>query len=177
MVEFLLCVEGGGDSSLLKTHCREGFRKFIKNSSYTGPMPRIAACGNRQAAYDDFTISLAQGQKAFLLVDSEDPVAESNQGKPWEHLAAREGDKWTKPTGATDGDCHLMVVCMESWFLSDRETLKKFFGQDFHENSLPSVETPLESIPKAKVYDSLKKATGECAIKNAYSKSETLSRY
>ena len=31
--------------------------------------------------------------------------------------------------GATDEQAHLMVQCMEAWFLADRETLAAVFGR------------------------------------------------
>jgi hypothetical protein len=173
VVNFKLFVEGGGNHNRsLSVMCREGFRKFIQKSGYSGSMPKIVACGGRQIAYEKFQNESQLGNVAFLLVDSEELVDETNWEKPWAHLAAREGDNWQKPENAEDNYCHLMVICMESWFLADRTALKAFFGQGFNEKALPAGETPLESIPKDKIYSSLEKASHNCKTKKVYGKSE-----
>jgi hypothetical protein len=81
-------------------------------------------------AFDRFSIAIQNNEPAMLLVDSETPVkAEYQQGadtalwQPWAHLKNRTGDEWNKPQNAANVDCHFMVQCMESWFLTDRETL------------------------------------------------------
>ena len=172
-------VEGGGDSSQLKANCRKGFASFLAKAGLKGNMPRIVACGSRKHAYDDFCTALNNGEEAMLLVDSEESVNAGLQGtadyetwKPWEHLAQREGDKWSKPKNAANNQCHLMVQCMESWFLADRGTLKSFFGQGFQETHLPATANPIEGIGKQQVYDALAKATADCKTKAQYGKGE-----
>lgn len=158
-----LYVEGGGDSNDLKTECRKGFSEFLRKSGLAGQMPRIIACGSRGDAYKSFCISIEKNEEAFLLVDSECPVAQENQGKPWQHLAQREGDKWEKPDRVTDEQCHLMVECMEAWLITDRATLSKFFAKDFDVKALPPEERSIESISKQDLYNSLKQATRKCS--------------
>ena len=87
----------------------------------------------------------------MLLVDSEAPMLAAAQPgdasqpedrkrwQPWLHLKQRKGDDWDKPTGSEDLQCHLMVQCMEAWLLTDRETLKVFFGQGFKDMS-PAID-------------------------------------
>ncbi len=170
MVELHLYVEGGGDSKLLRTACRRGFSEFLTKAGLKGHMPRIVACGGRKQAYDDFCIALRQGQRAaMLLVDSEDPVTVSS---PWMHLLQRPGDAWPTPPDATDDECHLMVQCMESWFLADRDTLKTFFGQGYDANALPPVQNSIETVPKIVLYQALAKATKDCKTKEQYGKGE-----
>lgn len=65
-----------------------------------------------------------------------------------------------------------MVQCMESWFIADRETLKKFFGQGFRENQLPAPGALLESVDKVRVYEALAKSTKDCKTKAPYGKAE-----
>ena len=60
---------------------------------------------------------------------------------------------------------------MESWLLTDRATLKVFFGQGFLENQLPA-EGPVETIAKAQLYQSLANATRHCKTKTPYGKGE-----
>ncbi|NTW63374.1 MAG: DUF4276 family protein [Chlorobiaceae bacterium] len=178
MVGVKLYVEGGGDTNQLKTACRKGFAAFLRKAGLVETMPRIVACGSRQDAYDSFCVALENGNSAMLLVDSEAPVsAECMQGnpeswKPWQHLHNRPGDCWEKPAKASEQECHLMVQCMEAWFLTDRASLREFFGQGFHLKSLPAEGNQIESIAKESVYKSLKKATKNSESKGEYGKGE-----
>lgn len=168
MVEMHLYVEGGGDARSLHIECRKGFAEFLAKAGLQGHMPRIVACGGRGDAYDRFCTALRQGKFAMLLVDSEEGKPEEWQ--PWRHLARREGDEWPHPVGASDTQCHLMVQCMENWFLADPATLQKFFGQGYAANHLPAVENPVETIDKKTVYQALAEATRHCKSKGAYGK-------
>jgi len=167
-----LYVEGGGDARGLKSECRRGFSEFLRKAGLGGKMPKIVASGSRQNAFNDFVTALNNGQPAMLLVDSESPVDPENSVSgsetPWKHLAEREGDKWKKPSDATDDQCHLMVECMESWLLADRQTLASFFGNGFNENALPAAARSVESVSKRQLYDSLAQATR--GSKASYSK-------
>ncbi|MCD0244846.1 DUF4276 family protein [Xanthomonas melonis] len=172
-----LYVEGGGDTAALKTACREGFTTFVTKAGLKN-RPRIVACGSRRDAFDSFCTAIANGEDAMLLVDSEDTViAQHQQGQPdtwqpWGHLKARVGDVWDKPAGVADTQCHLMAQVMESWFLSDREALKAFFGQGFKENALPAANNAVESTAKQQIYSALAQATKNCKTKAAYGKGE-----
>ena len=111
----------------------------------------------------------------MLLVDSEAPVNPEHQAgqaadwQPWRHLKAR--DNWPEPAGATDADCHLMVQCMESWFLADRDTLAGYFGHGFRGNALPATDA-IEGIAKEQVMDGLQQATHACPTKGRYNKGQ-----
>lgn len=172
-----LYVEGGGDTAALRTACREGFSQFITKAGITR-RPRIVACGNRRDAFESYCTAIANGEEAVLLVDSEAPVETrcqqggTDQWTPWVHLKNRQADGWDKPVGESDADCHLMVQCMESWFLADRAALKEFFGQGFKENQLPPVAGSVEHISKAQVYQSLANATQDCKTRARYGKGE-----
>ena len=173
-----LYVEGGGDTAALRKACREGFTRFLEKAGLKGHMPRIVACGNRRDAYESFCTAIEMGEQAVLLVDSESPIADQHQQGlpqewlPWEHLEQRPGDKWRKPETADELQCHLMVQCMESWFLADRDALKSFFKQGFQENQLPSAANAVESIAKQQVYQSLASASRDCKTKAQYGKRE-----
>ena len=166
MVSLKLYVEGGGDQEQLLRRCREGFHKFLEKAGFKGRMPRIVACGGRQAAYDRFKTACETGQESFLLVDSEDTVSGDS---PWEHLKNRTEDGFVKPQIATDDHCHLMVVCMESWFLADQVALAKFFGAGFNANALPK-NPNIEAVSKEDVYKGLERATAKCKTKAPYGK-------
>jgi hypothetical protein len=118
---------------------------------------RIVPCGGRQAAYDAFVHAMSNEPEVFniLLVDSEDPVSSDN---PWTHLRNRPGDGWVQPAGADESRCHLMVICMEAWFLADPATLKRHFGGNFDDRKLPP-PTQAESRTKQDINGVLKKAT------------------
>jgi len=172
-----LYVEGGGDSNVLKTACREGFSEFLSKAGLKGKMPRIVACGSRGNAFDSFRTAINSGEDALLLVDSEAPVsANCQQGDdqkswdPWQHLKNRKGDRWDKPGNAGKEDCHLMVQCMEAWFLADRTNLQAFFGQGFKAKFLPSEGNEIESVAKEEIYQALSAATRNCKTKAEYGK-------
>ena len=162
-------VEGGGDRREPKARCREGFKAFFQETDLAGQMPEVIPCGGRTIAFDRFRSAFANAADndfIVLLVDSEAPVA-STTG-PWLHLKNRVGDEWEKPTGATDDNAHLMVQCMEAWFLADKEALAGYFGNGFKMNSLPS-RLEIEAIPKSDIEKGLKMATRQCT-KGRYDK-------
>jgi hypothetical protein len=170
-----LYVEGGGDSGALKTECRKGFTQFITKAGIV-KRPRVIACGSRRDAYESYCTAIQNGDAAFLLVDSEEPIDASNQnGKPdewtpWRHLKNRAGDNWDKPHTVADTDCHLMTQVMESWFIADRKALKNFFGAEFKEDKLPPAKSPTEDLRKKAIYDSLRDSTRLCKNKGEYGK-------
>ncbi len=164
----IVYVEGGGDTKALRTECRKGFGEFFDKAGLKGRMPRISACGSRQQAYDDFRHALdkpGNDRFAVLLVDSEGPVAKVSDA--WSHLKTR--DNWNRPDMATHDGAHLMVQCMEAWFLADQATLAEFFGVGFNRNALPA-RPDVENIQKADIGQGLNRATRRCASKGAYRK-------
>lgn len=171
-----LYVEGGGNGKDLRSECRRGFRTFLEKAGLKGKMPQIVASGSRRKAYEDFCLEIKHGKAAMLLVDSETPIdpahqqGEPDNWLPWQHLKANPGDRWHKPRGAKDTDCYLMVQCMESWFLADREALRAFFGQNFNDNALPPSTKSLESIAKTEALEALKRASRSCLPKGQYDK-------
>ena len=163
MVTVQLYVEGGGDNRELRVACRKGFRDFLDRAGFAGRMPKIIACGGRDSALDHFSKALASGFNPMLLVDAEGPV--TAQGT-WQHVRDRDG--WARPVGASDGQCHLMVQSMESWFLADVDALASYYGQGFQRQSLPQ-NPNIEAIPKDDVRVGLGQAARATA-KNGYKK-------
>ena len=99
-------------------------------------------------------VANASADFVMLLVDSEGPVA-AGIG-PWAHLRSRDG--WIPPWSVTDDNTHLMVQCMEGWFLADRETLGSYFGAGFRASALPGEATDVERIPKNDALNGLQSA-------------------
>lgn len=161
-------VEGGGSGKALRTQCRAGFSEFFARAGLEGRRPKVVACGSREDAFRDFRIACRNVRNAdvpILLVDSEGAVATNTSS--WAHLKTQ--DRWDKPEGAAEDSAHLMVQCMEAWFLADVECLAAFFGQGFIRNALPK-RTNVEAIPKNDLLNGLKNATRQCQPKGGYSK-------
>ncbi len=55
-----------------------------------------------------------------------------------------------------------MVQVMETWLVADRNTLRRYFGAQFRENTLRQWPD-LENVPKHGVLDALARATAGCA--------------
>ena len=168
MVSTRVYVEGGGESKASKAECRKGFSKFLERAGLEGRMPRISACGSRQQAFKDFRSAVGKvGGNDFmmLLVDSEEPVAADSDA--WSHLNQR--DQWRRPKGAEHNCVHLMVQCMEAWFLADRDALAEYFGSGFNPNALPG-NAAVEEVSKADLESGLKGATRNCQPKGEYHK-------
>lgn len=153
-------VEGGGDGKSLRARCRSGFSSFFEKANLAGRMPQVIACGGREAAFDRFCTAFGSRRAEeliILLVDSEGPVADRSE--PWLRLRERNG--WEKPDDATDENAHLMVQCMEAWFLADMDCLTAYFGQGFNRNALPG-SPRIENVAKDDVLEGLKRATRQC---------------
>lgn len=169
LVNVKLYVEGGGDSKELHSRCREGFRKLLEKSGFSCCMPQIIAGGGRNGTYNRFRSAFFANHDPnitiILLVDSEDPLTTS----PWTHLNKRDG--WERPNGASDDQVQLMVTCMETWIMADRQALRHFFGDCLKENRLlPAIE--LESRPCHEVQTALDFATRDCGRNRQYHKGD-----
>jgi hypothetical protein len=165
-VRVRIYIEGGGDSRSLHIKCREGFRKLLEKAGFSGRMPATKACGNRRAAYDDFCTAVtvaSPDEYPILLVDSESAVTL----EPWSHLHDR--DKWTRPPQMEDEQAQLMVQCMETWCVADRQAMRRVFGDKLIENALPSPQD-LEDRSKDDVQEALANATRNCGREKKYRK-------
>ena len=130
---------------------------FFGKTLASNRVPVIVPCGGRGSTYNRFCSAWRHASKnepLMLLVDSEGPVTEG--GGAWTHLRRR--DNWEKPAGATDDNAHLMVQCMEAWFLADKSTLATHFGSGFAANLLPA-NPNIEQVPKRDIDAGLRNAT------------------
>jgi hypothetical protein len=148
-------VEGGGNQNRTKTACRKAFHVFFDRLLGERPKPRIVASGSRDEAYRDFRRSLSDAYDGFavLLVDSEHPVPAGKTVTA--HL--RDRDHWTD---LPNGQVHLMVQCMETWFLADKAVLAQYYGDGFRQSALPP-NPIIEAISKTDVFEGLHRATAE----------------
>jgi len=166
LVKKAIYLEGGGDSKELHTRCREGFRKLLEKCGYEGKMPRLIACGGRRSAFEDFRF--AHGNRVpddfiALMIDSEDPLADTKA--TWDHLENRDG--WEKPFEAADEQVLFLTTCMETWIITDRDSLSSHYGSGLQASALPPL-TIMEERNRHDIQDSLVHATRDC--KNAYQK-------
>lgn len=129
--------------------------------------PKVIAGGSRNSTFDKFRIALSlhKGDLVLLLVDAEGPVAEA--ARSWAHLRLHDG--WDAPDGTTDDQAHLMVQCMEAWFLADKEALAGHYGHGFLVSALPRRQD-IEKIAKAEVFRILEQATKNTRTKGRYDK-------
>jgi hypothetical protein len=166
-VKVKLYIEGGGDGATLNASFREGWNYFFSNAGIQRGKLTVIRGKGRTRTFDLYQTALRtrrEGELPLLLVDSEDLVAGGQD--EWSHLKAR--DDWDKPEAAGDCDAFLMIVCMETWFLADREALRKFFHDCWRDNALPQWAN-LETVSKSDVLEKLAQATAACG-KKSYAK-------
>lgn len=165
MVAVRLYVEGGGDHDhALRTRCQEGFSRFL--ATVLHHKPRIVACGGRQQAFDRFRSALENQPDVtnVLLVDAEAPVTAA---RVWDHL--RMQARWQRPPTAPDDSAHLMVQCMEAWFVADRASTERFFGSGWKAAKFRKWPD-IESLKKDQLFDALRDASRDC--RRPYAKGE-----
>ena len=118
-----------GDSAL-----RSGFREFFSGRT---PIRLVATNGTPIQDYEDGIRSHPDAVN-LLLLDSDDLPERRLR------LSAWPADRvfWR-------------IRLMESWFLADKESLKRFYQRDFNEAALPPARN-VETIPKRDVEYGLK---------------------
>lgn len=162
-------LEGGGPYAKSQTAaaCRKAFHLFFESALGNQRKPRIVASGSRDEAYHEFCRSLDNDPDIFavLLVDSEDPVAAGRTAVA--HLRQRE-NHWNH--AMPDGQVHIMVQCMETWFLADKTALEKYYGSKFKVSALPP-NPKIEEISKHDVLKCLAGAT-KATSKGSYHKTK-----
>jgi len=159
-VSVKLYVEGGGEGELLDTLFRQGWKQFFEAAGLAGKLPSVVRGQGRTQTFDLFATAVTHPRGRalpLLLVDSEDPVEEGHS--VWQYLKARDG--WQRPPGAAEDQAFLMVQVMETWFLADRDLLRRYFGSSLREIHLRQWPV-LEAVPKTTVFDALAKATAGC---------------
>jgi hypothetical protein len=160
-VSVRIYVEGGGPSKGKNAaiKCRQAFSLFFdKLLASRKYRPHLVASGARTEAYNDFTNAVASKQyandKLFLLVDSETAVPSQTTAK--DHLRLRDG--WTFTNNVSNDQIHMMVQCMEAWFMAHRDVVAEYYDGGFSPNSLPN-NPNIEAINKKDILEGLKNAT------------------
>jgi Domain of unknown function (DUF4276) len=129
-VSVKLYVEGGGDGQLLDTLFRQGWKQFFEAAGLAGKMPGVVRGQGRTQTLDLFATAVVHprgGTLPMLLVDSEEAVEEGHS--VWQHLETCHG--WKRPPCAADDQAFLMVQVMETWFLADRDLLRRYLFTAF----------------------------------------------
>ncbi len=171
MVNACIYLEGGATgahSKELSTRCQQAFHKLLDRMGFTGRKPRLVASGGRADVFDRFCTAYrnSDGGYVAMWIDSEEPIADIAQ--TWKHLAeVTTVARWEKPDGADDDQVLFMTTCMETWIVTDRETLRDHYGCQLQESALPSLNH-LEAKGRHDVQNSLVHATRNC--RNKYSK-------
>jgi hypothetical protein len=83
------------------------------------------------------------------------------------HLKSR--DNWACPAGVKNDQAQLMVTCMETWIMVDREALRTVFGASLRTNALLP-QNALEVRSRQDVHDALEHATRDGGRGRAYRK-------
>ena len=162
-------VEGGGEGRELKDEVPPGVQYFLPQ----GQFGRTDAENHRlRSQGQDLPTTSAPRWPTRRITTSSSCLSTAKAlspmgAGPWLHLKNR--DNWDKPAGAADDNAHLMVQCMEAWFLADKDALAKYFGGGFNWNALPG-RPDVENISKSDLQNGLKNATKQCKPKGKYHK-------
>jgi hypothetical protein len=159
--------EGGGRTASKRKYLGGEFRKAWKE--FLKPIAEHAARNgvNRfrcipgrggQSTIELFARPLPpqEGALRVLLIDSEGPV--NDVSRPWAALRQKP------PEGVDDGNCYLMVQCLETWLLADVEGLRRYYDAHkkcFNDNKVSAWPDP-ERIARDIIQDALLAATSAC---------------
>jgi Domain of unknown function (DUF4276) len=161
MDQSLVIVVEGGASSALSRRCRKAFVTLIERSGAADTSFDVLASGSRSSAVKVFARLRAEGRRTILLVDAESEIAERYEPptafRPWSFLTELPDNHVTKPSGADDSSCHLMVQFMESWIVCDPAAISAYYGIALA-SGLPA-HRDIERVSKADVLTSLKRVS------------------
>ena len=160
--------DDGSSSNLGNIECRKAFHSLLDKMGFKGRKPRLVPCGGRGNVYERFCLEhrIQNASYVAMWIDAEDSMEDIEQA--WKHLAeVKTVPAWSRPDNADDDQVLFMTTCMETWIATDRETLKRHYGQKLNENPLPALPD-IENRPRKDVYKALVTATKDC--KNGYEK-------
>jgi len=155
-------IEGGSSGGTADSDFRRGWKKFLnelheaaRNHGYHSL--EVVRGKGRASTYDSFKnhhLTFPE-DLCVLLVDSETMVPEGT--RVWDVVGTREGDKWPRPTWATERHLYLMVNFVETWIVTDHDALRVYFKRGFDPRALPS--TGMEARSKGEIQRAIEKAT------------------
>lgn len=163
-------IEGGAAGATADSDFRRGWKKFLSElhelaraSGYQAL--QVVRGRGRKKAFDSFEVSQRThpNDLCVLLVDAETAVQDSS--RVWDVVRNREGDRWQRPSWATERHLYLMVHFVETWLVVDQDALRKFFRQGFNQRPIPT--TNLEARSKDDIENALRRATKD-SLKGPY---------
>ena len=156
-----LVIEGGGDDGKSRSLLASGFKALLKTTIAKATKKRIrfdvVMGGGKNKAHEHFTKTYLKHPQVccMLLIDADSKPDDLT--KPWVHAFKQHNMDRGE---ATDKDCHLMVMTIESWLLCDPKALAEYYGKNFKPNGLPK-PAQVEQVPKATQEAELKRATAD----------------
>lgn len=163
-------IEGGGQGGTSDNDFRRGWKRFLielhdlaRNNGYHGL--EVVRGRGRAETFHGFKKYMNEhpDDLCVLLVDAE--MAVPDGARVWDIVSQRDGDKWQRPTWATENHLYLMTHFVETWLLTDQDALKAYFKRGFNSASLPT--TNLEHRTKDEIEQALQRATRDSS-KGAY---------
>jgi hypothetical protein len=155
-------IEGGAEGRTADSDFRRGWKRFLNELHELARANGYHALNivrgkGRSDTFRRFTRHETKyaNDLCVLLVDAETAVSDGTH--VWDVVARREGDKWQRPSWATERHLYLMVHFVETWLLTDPAALRKFFKRGFKPELLPT--TNLEDRSKGDIDQALEKAT------------------
>lgn len=159
--EIRVYVEGGAkgsnkDSTIM---LRKGFNAFFKEIiEYARSKDirwQLIPCNDSTATCKEFNRASRNHPNSFnvMLVDSEAPIEETSTSL--QHIQNQHN---CNLENADEEQCHLMVQVMETWFVTDVESLKSYYGKGFNAKAIPKT-ADVEKIAKDDVLQALKTST------------------
>lgn len=161
-----LYVEGGKSGNReLNSKLRKAFDTIFR--AYFGDSYKrikIHACGSRGDAFLDFIKSIRQENVSFLLIDSEENIDVEDFQQKQVFVNKVFSNHIGKISSINIKNIFFMIVNTESWILTDRDNIKKFFCKDFKIDKLPK-RKDYEKIGKKEICEGFEQATKECQKK------------
>lgn len=149
--------EGGGTASA-RAMLRKGLKEFLRDQEEKarekGISIDVIVCGSRDSTIRDFDRGRTDHPRALNIV-----LVDSDQELSCSRLEFLRNAGFTQQLiKVANDDCHLMVQVMESWFIADRDALKRFYGEGFKINTVPR-SSNIEVVEKDRVLRILSEAT------------------
>lgn len=160
MDKIKIYIEGGGNRHL-NGDLRRTFSKLLQEYGVNGNRYQIVAGGSRGETIK----AIHKQSNSIILIDSEEIIDTKTK---LEHLEKTESKESLK--GITENNLFFMVVCMETWMVSDVEALKKYYGSNFKEAKIQNSD--LIHKDKTTIMKMIKDSIRECQ-NNEYRKSES----